>query len=111
MFSLLRDEHDFAWAIQEDGRCIVHLKPGTVLNETNIERIIDKLNEPMNEQQTNNQEQNMNEIRNAVIESAEISSSEKGLLDCWLSLDYGGEGRVLGDTRCISQNRSTTTKS
>ena len=37
-----------------------------------------------------------NEIKNAVIESAEITTDERGLLDCWLSLDYGGMGQGFG---------------
>lgn len=38
----------------------------------------------------------MSEVRNAVIESAEISDSDRGLLDCWLTLDYGGSGQGFG---------------
>lgn len=36
------------------------------------------------------------EIRNAVIESAELTTGERGFLDCWLTLDYGGSGQGFG---------------
>ncbi len=36
------------------------------------------------------------EIRNAVIESAEITTAEPGFLDCWITLDYGGSGQGFG---------------
>lgn len=32
----------------------------------------------------------MNEIKNATIKSARITTSDHGLLDCWLELAYGG---------------------
>jgi hypothetical protein len=35
-------------------------------------------------------------IKNAVIESAEISYGERGFLDAWLTLDYGGSGQGFG---------------
>lgn len=35
-------------------------------------------------------------IVNAVIEGAEISTGERGFLDCWLTLDYGGTGQGFG---------------
>lgn len=39
----------------------------------------------------------MNEIiLNAVIESAEISYSDRGFLDIWLTLDYGGPHQGFG---------------
>ena len=38
----------------------------------------------------------MVETKNAVIESAEISSVDHGLLDAWLHLDYGGTGQGFG---------------
>lgn len=40
----------------------------------------------------------MNEIviRNAIITRASISTGERGFLDCWLTLDYGGEGQGFG---------------
>lgn len=38
----------------------------------------------------------MSEIKNAVIESARITTGERGFLDCWLSLDYGGCGQGFG---------------
>jgi hypothetical protein len=34
-------------------------------------------------------------IKNAIIKSAELSTSD-GLLDCWLTLDYGGSGQGFG---------------
>ncbi len=36
------------------------------------------------------------EIKNAVIESAEISCGDRGVLDCWLHLSYGGCGQGFG---------------
>lgn len=36
------------------------------------------------------------EIKNAVIESAEITMAERGILDCWLHLDFGGTGQCFG---------------
>jgi len=36
------------------------------------------------------------EIKNAVIESAEITTADRGILDCWLSLDFGGAGQGFG---------------
>jgi len=36
------------------------------------------------------------EIKNAIIESAEITDSDRGFLDCWLQLDYGGTGQGFG---------------
>lgn len=36
------------------------------------------------------------EIRNAVIEKATISKGDRGFLDCWLHLDYGGSGQGFG---------------
>ena len=36
------------------------------------------------------------EIKNAVIESAEITMEDRGFLDCWLTLDYGGTGQGFG---------------
>lgn len=38
----------------------------------------------------------MIEIRNAVIESAIITKEERGFLDAWLTLDYGGSGQGFG---------------
>lgn len=35
-------------------------------------------------------------IKNAVIESARIDIGDRGLLDCWLGLDYGGSGQGFG---------------
>lgn len=35
-------------------------------------------------------------VRNAVIESASLSFSERGILDMWLMLDYGGSGQGFG---------------
>lgn len=36
------------------------------------------------------------EIVNAIIESAEICISRGFIVDCWLSLDYGGSGQSFG---------------
>lgn len=36
------------------------------------------------------------EIKNAVIESAKLTTGDRGFLDCWLSLDYGGTGQGFG---------------
>jgi hypothetical protein len=37
-----------------------------------------------------------NEIKNAIITSAELNNDEHGVLSGWLSLDYGGEGQAFG---------------
>ena len=36
------------------------------------------------------------ETKNAVIESAKITSDDHGLLSAWLMLDYGGSGQGFG---------------
>lgn len=36
------------------------------------------------------------QIKNAVIEKAKLSYSDRGFLDCWLTLDYGGSGQGFG---------------
>lgn len=36
------------------------------------------------------------QIQNAVIESATITTGERGFLDAWLQLDYGGSGQGFG---------------
>ena len=38
----------------------------------------------------------LQEIKNAVIKSATISSGGHGLLSAWLHLDYGGSGQAFG---------------
>jgi len=38
----------------------------------------------------------MIEIKNAVIESATLTTGERGFLDAWLNLDYGGSGQGFG---------------
>lgn len=35
-------------------------------------------------------------VKNAVIESAELTTADRGLLDCWLTLNYGGSGQGFG---------------
>lgn len=34
--------------------------------------------------------------KNAIIESVRIGFEDRGFLDCWLSLDYGGSGQGFG---------------
>lgn len=36
------------------------------------------------------------EIKNAIIKSAKITCGDRGFLDCWLDLDYGGTGQGFG---------------
>lgn len=36
------------------------------------------------------------ELKNAVIELATIDIGERGFLDCWLTLNYGGSGQGFG---------------
>jgi hypothetical protein len=36
------------------------------------------------------------EIKNAVIDGVSITINDKGILDCWLTLDYGGLGQGFG---------------
>jgi hypothetical protein len=36
------------------------------------------------------------EIKNAIITSAVLDISERGFLDCWIHLDYGGTGQGFG---------------
>ena len=38
----------------------------------------------------------MIETKNAIIESAVITTADHGFLDCWVNLDYGGEGQGFG---------------
>ena len=35
-------------------------------------------------------------IKNAIIESAELTTADRGLLDCWLTLNNGGSGQGFG---------------
>lgn len=39
---------------------------------------------------------NVNEIKNAVIEDAKLTSGDHGLLSGWVYLDYGGSGQGFG---------------
>ncbi len=36
------------------------------------------------------------EIKNAIIENAVLTTSDHGLLTCWITLDYGGSGQGFG---------------
>lgn len=36
------------------------------------------------------------EIKNAIISSVSLSIGDRGFLDCWISLDYGGSGQGFG---------------
>jgi len=36
------------------------------------------------------------EIKNAIIEKTTLSFADRGFLDCWLHLDYGGSGQGFG---------------
>lgn len=36
------------------------------------------------------------ETKNAIIKSATITCGDRGFLDCWLDLDYGGTGQGFG---------------
>ena len=36
------------------------------------------------------------EIKNAVIEGARLSYVDRGFLDCWLTVNYGGSGQGFG---------------
>lgn len=38
----------------------------------------------------------MIETKNAIIESASLFTGDRGFLDCWLTLDYGGSGQGFG---------------
>jgi hypothetical protein len=36
------------------------------------------------------------EIKNAIIEGARLDTADRDLLDCWITLDYGGSGQGFG---------------
>ena len=36
------------------------------------------------------------EIKNAIITSVDITTSDHGVLSCWIQLDYGGAGQGFG---------------
>lgn len=38
----------------------------------------------------------MIETKNAIIEDATITTGDRGFLDCWVTLDYGGSGQGFG---------------
>lgn len=37
------------------------------------------------------------EIKNAIIESVVLEKGDRGVLQCWLHLNYGGSGQGFGD--------------
>lgn len=49
----------------------------------------------------------MTEIKNAIIEKAQLSTEDRGFLDAWLMLDFGGSGQGFGGF-CLYLPRSFT---
>lgn len=50
------------------------------------------------------------ETKNAIIESATITSDDHGCLSAWLHLDYGGSGQGFGGSRSTFPRASRTTR-
>ena len=45
-------------------------------------------------------------VKNAVIESARITSDDHGCLSAWLMLDYGGSGQGFGGYALLIMRRN-----
>lgn len=45
IYTIRRDEHGYAVAIEKDGYTVLQLQTGTERNEQNVQKVIDRLNE------------------------------------------------------------------